>query len=115
MINKIQFTNCTTLMAILATAVLLANPAQTFAKQNVVSIECASFTINASMSQNLESFIGKKITATLASGKVVGGTVKTVGDHMLHLEKLDGKEFYDALIRIEDIEAIDSRFRKLQR
>ncbi|TNF97899.1 MAG: hypothetical protein EP297_09485 [Gammaproteobacteria bacterium] len=115
MIEKTQFTNRMIYMSILTATIFLANPALVLAKQNIVAVEGASFTINASMSQNLKSFIGKKVSITLDSGKVFSGTVKDVGDHFLHLEKLDGREYYDALIRIEDIGAFDSRFRKLQR
>jgi hypothetical protein len=31
------------------------------------------------------------------------------------LEKLDGKDHFDALLRIENISAIDTRFRNIQR
>jgi hypothetical protein len=41
--------------------------------------------------------------------------VKGVGDHLVHLEKLAGKEHFDALIRIDRIDAIDARFRQIQR
>ncbi|MCW8963466.1 MAG: hypothetical protein OQL16_06680 [Gammaproteobacteria bacterium] len=115
MIDKKQFTNRVLGLAVLTAAIMLVNPAQVFAKQNIVAVEGASFTINASMSQNLMSFMGKKVHVTLDSGKVISGTVKDVGDHFLHLEKLDGREYYDALIRIEDIGAFDSRFRTPQR
>lgn len=102
-------------ITIVIMVILLTISGQVLAKQNIVAIEDASFVINASMSQNLKSFIGKKINVTLDSGQVISGTVKSVGDHMLHLEKLSGKEYYDALIRIENIGAFDSRFRKIQR
>jgi hypothetical protein len=32
----------------------------------------------------------------------------------MHVEKLAGKDFYDALIRIEDITAIEAKFRDLK-
>ena len=115
MIKQTQLTIRKPNMLILIMVILLAISVQALAKQNIVAVEGASFTINASMSQNLQSFIGKTITVTLDSGKVISGTVKSVGDHMLHLEKLSGKEYYDALIRIENIGAFDSRFRAIQR
>jgi hypothetical protein len=37
-----------------------------------------------------------------------------VGDHFVHLEKLAGREFFDVLIRIEDISAVEARFRELK-
>lgn len=71
-----------------------------------------SYNINASLGDNLKSLIGKKVYVTLDSGKTFGGFVKEVGDHLVHLEKLEGKEYFDVLIRIENISAIDTRFRK---
>jgi hypothetical protein len=100
----------------LLTATLLAlNPTPTIAEQNLVPVEGAYFTVNASMSQNLKTFTGKRIGVTLDSGAVISGVVKEVGDHFLHLEKLDRKEYFDSLIRIEDISAFESRFRTIQR
>ena len=52
---------------------------------------------------------------TAVSGKTLTGVVKEVGNHLIHLEKLSGKEYFDALIRIENISAIETRFRMLQR
>jgi hypothetical protein len=37
-----------------------------------------------------------------------------VGDHFLHLERLAGRDFYDALVRIEDISAVEARFREMK-
>ena len=74
--------------------------------------EIASYTVNASMNDNLKTFVGKSVYVTLNSGKSLAGYVKEVGPHLLHLEKLSGKEYFDALIRIDDISAIDTRFRK---
>ena len=74
-----------------------------------------NYNVNASFADNLKSFVGVTVTVTLNSGQSFTGIVKEVGDHLLHLEQLQGKEFYDALIRIEDISAIDARFRKTAR
>jgi len=50
----------------------------------------------------------------LRSGKYFQGHVKAIGDHLIHLEKIAGKDFYDALIRIEDITAIEAKFRDMK-
>jgi len=109
--------SCNSMMrlVVLTGLVLLVLPTLVSAEQNVVAVEGVNFTMNAPMSHNLRSFIGKTIHITLDSGQVIGGIVKDVGDEMLHLEKLVGKEYYDSLIRIEDISAFNSRFRMLQR
>ena len=85
------------------------------AKQEVVAVEGASYNVNAAMADNLKTFVGKTVYITLGSGKVFIGTVKEVGNHLVHLEKLSGKEYFDALISIESIEAIDARFREIKR
>jgi hypothetical protein len=73
--------------------------------------QAVSYNVNASMADNLKSLTDKRVLVTLSSGKSLAGTVKAVGDHLLHLEKLEGKEFFDALILIQDIEAIETRIR----
>jgi small nuclear ribonucleoprotein (snRNP)-like protein len=74
------------------------------------------FNADVSLTNNLASFIGKKVTVTLQSGKTFTGIVKNVGGkRLLHMEQLEGKEYYDALIRIDNITAIDARIRKGRR
>jgi len=90
-------------------------PAEAEAKTEIVAIEGISYSVNSSLSDNLKSLIGKKVYVTLDSGKTFTGFVKEVGDHLMHLEKLEGKDYFDALLRIEDISAIETRFREIQR
>lgn len=85
------------------------------AKPKIIAVEGISYNVNASMGANLKALNGKRIYVTLNSGKTFAGLVKEVGEHLVHIEKLVGKEYFDALIRIEDIGAIDTMFRKLQR
>jgi len=85
------------------------------AKAKVVAIEGISYNVNSSLAKNLKSLVGKKVFVTLDSGKTFTGLVKEVGKNLMHLEKLAGKEYFDALIRIENISAIDTRFRDFKR
>jgi len=96
------------LVCLLFLAVAAQLPAETVAVQGV------AYNAAASLKDNLKSLTGKDIYVSLRSGKVYQGRVKSVGDHLLHLEKIVGKEFYDALIRIDDISAIEARFRDLK-
>jgi small nuclear ribonucleoprotein (snRNP)-like protein len=84
-------------------------------KSKVVAIEGVSYNVNSSLADNLKSLIGKKVYVALDSGKTLAGFVKEVGNDLMHLEKLDGKDYFDALIRIENICAMDTRFRDFQR
>jgi small nuclear ribonucleoprotein (snRNP)-like protein len=76
--------------------------------------ETIKYLVNASIADNLKSLLGKQVYVTLDSGKTFAGFVKEVGNHLLHLEKLQDKDYFDALIKIENISAIDTRFRGFQ-
>ena len=76
--------------------------------------ENISYNVNSSLADNLNSFVGKKVYITLDSGKTFAGNVKDVGNQLMHLEKLENKDYFDALINIQNISAIDTRFRGFQ-
>ena len=83
---------------------------------NIVEFEDIKFNPNAAISDNLKTLEGKPVYVTISSGERIGGTVKIVGNNLLHLEKLsDGKDFHDALIRIDQIIMIDAKVRGYQR
>lgn len=92
-----------------------AIPKVVIAAPQVVPVEGMIYNVNASIADNLKPLVGKKVYVTVASGNTLYGFVKEVGEHLVHLEKLDGKDFFDALIRLEDITAIEAKFRDYQR
>lgn len=94
---------------------LIALPEIANAKQETVAVDGAGYNVTTSLSNNLRLYKGKKVTLTLDSGKTMAGTVKDVGDQLVHLEKIEGKEYFDALIRIDSINSIDARFRTYKR
>jgi sRNA-binding regulator protein Hfq len=59
-----------------------------------------------SLKNFLQTQNGKTVTLKLASGEEIQGVVSSVDDHVLYLSKLAGKEFYDALVRLEAIAAV---------
>jgi hypothetical protein len=63
------------------------------------------------LADTLIALKGKTVTASLASGQTITGVVKEVQNNLLHLEKLSQKEFYDALLRLDQITAIEVRVR----
>jgi hypothetical protein len=77
-------------------------------------VEGARFDTSFPLKENLNTFMGKDVYVHLRSGKTIQGYVKSLGDHFLHLEKLAGRDFYDALVRIEDISAIEAKFRDMK-
>jgi len=98
--------------AVIFFAVAFINfPAQA---RSLTIVEGASFSVSGSVKDNLKNYQGKDVVIYLHSGKNFQGHVKAIGDHLIHLEKIAGKDFYDALIRIEDITAIEAKFRDMK-
>ena len=58
------------------------------------------------MKTNLNNFIGKSITLRLRSGEDISGVVEAVGPTVLKLGQLTGKEFYSAMIKLDEISAV---------
>jgi hypothetical protein len=74
--------------------------------------EKVEYKLNVSFEDNLLLFKGKYVRVTLSSGQSMSGYVKEVKLGLLHLEKLGGgRDYHDALIRTEDISAMDAKFR----
>jgi small nuclear ribonucleoprotein (snRNP)-like protein len=67
------------------------------------------------MAENLKTHVGKRVTLYLSSGIQITGKVKALSQHVVHMEKISNRDFMDALIQIESIEAIEGRFRAYQR
>jgi hypothetical protein len=83
-------------------------------QKKATDLEGVKFDTAASLTDNIKNFSGKDVLVHLRSGKTVQGYVKSVGNGLIHLEKLSGRDFYDALIRIEDISAIEVKFRDMK-
>ncbi|MBN2429239.1 MAG: hypothetical protein JXK94_12965 [Deltaproteobacteria bacterium] len=88
-------------------------PSEALAR-NVVAVEGARFDTSISLADNLKNYMNQDVFVHLKSGKVLQGYVKEVGNNLVHLEKLRGKDFYDALIRIEEITAMEAKFREMK-
>ena len=97
-------------MAVLAILIVVEAPqARSIAPLNGVKFDTAS-----SIKDNLKALVGKDVVIHLRSGKSFQGYVKGIGDHMIHIEKLSGRDFYDVLIRVEDISGIETQFREMK-
>lgn len=73
--------------------------------------EAAQFNVDTSMAENLAMLKGKSVTISLASGQTITGVVSNVKGNLLHLSKISQKEFYDALVAIDRISAIETKVR----
>jgi hypothetical protein len=59
--------------------------------------------------QSLENLKGKSVSLRLRSGEDLAGQVADVGDKAVVLTQLTGKEFFDAVITLDSIDAVTSR------
>jgi hypothetical protein len=59
----------------------------------------------------LERHMGRPVRVRLQSGEEMGGTVTKVGEHVVQLSELAGREFFDAVIRLDSIRAVILRTR----
>jgi len=94
-------------------ALLLANPFGTLETGQAAGGPRENVQLNASipLADNLIALKGKTVSVSLSSGQTMTGVVKEVQNNLLHLEKLSQKEFYDALIGVDQIVAIEVRAR----
>ena len=63
------------------------------------------------MKEILTGYEGKRVAVRLEGGEELEGIVATVGDQLIHLSKLSKRDFYDAVIRIDKINAVIFRAR----
>lgn len=73
-----------------------------------VPAEEARFELKASATipDILRERVGKRTTLRMQSGEDIEGTVVMVGNSMVHVAKLPGKDFFDAVISIDRISAV---------
>jgi hypothetical protein len=83
-------------------------------QKKATALEGVKFDTGTSLADNIKTFAGKDVFIHLRSGKTIQGYVKSVGNGLLHMERLAGRDFYDALIRVEDISAMETKFRDMK-
>ncbi len=66
---------------------------------------------NETMREVLAERTGKRTTLRMQSGEDIEGTVVLVGNSLVHVSKLTGKDFYDAVVNIDRISAVIVRVR----
>ena len=59
----------------------------------------------------LTGYVGKRVAVRLDTGEEMEGIVTSIGDHLVHISKLSKRDFYDALVRIERINAVIMRMK----
>lgn len=61
---------------------------------------------NDSMESLLTAQKGKRVMIRTRSGLEVTGTVKSISPRLVHVAQLVGKEFYDAVVPLEAVDAV---------
>jgi hypothetical protein len=103
------------MMALIVASLLFLTGEAGAEGKKATPVEGARFDTSFSLKENLSVFQGKDVHLLLRSGQTVQGYVKSVGDHFVHLERLaGGRDFYDALVRMEDISAVEAKFREMK-
>jgi len=64
-----------------------------------------------SITDNLKAFQKKRVAVHLRSGATLTGTIGEIGEHFVTIEQLEHREFFDALVRIDEIAALETRAR----
>jgi len=59
----------------------------------------------------LNANVGKRVAIRTGTGEPLEGTVTKVGAHLVHISRLSGKDFYDAVVVIDRIDAVILRLR----
>ena len=111
MINRVKVSSLVLGAAVIFGTAVLFLSGDAGAQSQITAIPGVGFNASAPLADNLKALTGKDVYINLRSGKTYQGIVKSVGDHLIHLEKIAGKEFFDALIRTDDISAIEVKFR----
>ncbi|MFN7951340.1 MAG: hypothetical protein U0610_06420 [bacterium] len=83
-------------------AMLLATPPAARADGALFTVEGAQ-----PVRENLKGRVKQSVTLRLVgTEKEITGTVVAVGENAVHLTQIGGMEFYDALVRLDEIQAV---------
>jgi hypothetical protein len=72
------------------------------ADEQTYELKSAAATVKDVLAEN----INKRVIVRMDTGENLEGTVSKVGDSLVHLSKIAGKDFYDAVVRIDKIGAV---------
>ncbi|MFA6549360.1 MAG: hypothetical protein WCT39_05490, partial [Candidatus Margulisiibacteriota bacterium] len=78
-------------------------------------MEAPELNLDQSFADNLKNFQGKFVVINLMSGGEIKGFVKEVRSIFLRLEKIADRDYYDAMIRLDQISAIEVQVRGLNK
>lgn len=89
-------------VAMLVVSGLAVQAPNVFADDQKYELKSASATVKDILSEN----INKRVIVRMDTGDTLEGTVSKVGDSLVHLSKISGRDFYDAVVRMDKISAV---------
>lgn len=95
----------TLLLASLLIVVTLGSPVRSPAQDVPLEVNADAVKVT------LERQMGKRVRLRLLSGQDVEGTVVAVGTAGVHVGRLVGMDFFDAMVRLDQIAAVIVRVR----
>ena len=93
--------NMLSVLAIALFCMAVSSPGLSAQEKNY-EMKSAAATVKDVLSEN----IGKRVTVRMDAGDSLEGTVNKVGDSLVHISKITGKDYYDAAVRIDQINAV---------
>jgi len=90
--------------AVVALALLvasLASPSTAAAQDTKLEIKSGD-----TVKTVLAGLMGKRVGLVLTTGPEIAGVVTTVGDNVVHLSELSGREFFDAVVSLDKIAGV---------
>jgi hypothetical protein len=95
------------ILAATALACMVFNPVNIGAAEPKYEMKAA-----AVIKDVLQENVSKRVTVRLETGENLEGFVSSVGDSLVHLSKITGRDFFDAVVRIDRINAVVFRVRE---
>jgi hypothetical protein len=100
-------------LAAACVAVAVSGPMRAHAQGDAPPLAAVELDGSQTIRDNLSRLATAKkgVEVVLKSGKSYRGVIGSVGPHAIVLTQLEGREFYDALVDLEEIAAIEVRVR----
>ncbi len=95
----VKYILCAAVLVVCSLAVYAPN---TFADEQKYELKSAAATVRDVLAENM----GKRVIVRMETGDDLEGTVSRVGDSLVHISKLSGRDFYDAVVRMDKISAV---------
>src|SRR5689334_11052861 len=89
------------LISLLSLSLLAPTPSTVLAEELKLEV-----TDSAALKSSLEKVIGNSVTLRLTSGEDISGILEAVGPTAVRVGQLTGKEFYSAVVVIDQISAL---------